>query len=264
MRLALIGARAGSKRFPGKNFKPLGGRPLISWTIDAARESGLFDLIAVCSDSLEVLSLAESPVICHHRKPSSDTERDVEWVSEALRSLKASPEDEVWLLRPTSPFRGPQTLLRACEQWDACKYLIDSLRAMRKATEHPYKAFVVEDYISPNPNWKHLGVSKDGTVGVVAESVGFPAYPTAVPITTAAAKKKLYEYPTQSLTDAYIQTSGLEIFRARLPLEEANLSGDQIGMFLVEGAEALDINDENDWAQAEREVRGRTMQEATK
>ena len=51
MKLAVIPARGGSKRIPGKNIFPFGGRPMIAYALDAVAQSGLFDKIHVSTDS---------------------------------------------------------------------------------------------------------------------------------------------------------------------------------------------------------------------
>jgi pseudaminic acid cytidylyltransferase len=56
--IAIIPARGGSKRIPGKNIRLLAGRPVIAYTIAAARESGLFERVVVSTDSLEVAEVA--------------------------------------------------------------------------------------------------------------------------------------------------------------------------------------------------------------
>jgi N-acylneuraminate cytidylyltransferase len=56
--LAVIPARGGSKRVPGKNIRSLAGRPAIAWTIEAAAASGLFDRIVVSTDSEEIADVA--------------------------------------------------------------------------------------------------------------------------------------------------------------------------------------------------------------
>lgn len=58
MRLAVIPARGGSKRIPRKNVKPFCGKPMIVWSIDAARESSCFDNIIVSTDDAEIAELA--------------------------------------------------------------------------------------------------------------------------------------------------------------------------------------------------------------
>jgi N-acylneuraminate cytidylyltransferase len=54
----VIPARGGSKRVPGKNIRPLLGRPLIAYTIEAALQSGLFDVVMVSTDSEEIAEIA--------------------------------------------------------------------------------------------------------------------------------------------------------------------------------------------------------------
>jgi pseudaminic acid cytidylyltransferase len=57
--IAIIPARGGSKRIPGKNIRPLLGKPAIAYTIEAARESGLFQHIVVSTDSLDIAEVAQ-------------------------------------------------------------------------------------------------------------------------------------------------------------------------------------------------------------
>ncbi len=56
--IAIIPARGGSKRIPGKNIRPLVGKPIIAYTIAAARESGLFQRVVVSTDSREIAEVA--------------------------------------------------------------------------------------------------------------------------------------------------------------------------------------------------------------
>ncbi len=56
--VAIIPARGGSKRVPGKNIMDFCGKPMIAWTIEAAKESGLFDRIIVSTDSEEIAEVA--------------------------------------------------------------------------------------------------------------------------------------------------------------------------------------------------------------
>ena len=52
--IALIGARAGSERVPGKNVRRLAGHPLLAYAIETARQSEVFDRIVVSTDSEEI------------------------------------------------------------------------------------------------------------------------------------------------------------------------------------------------------------------
>ena len=60
MNLAIIPARGGSKRIPGKNIKSFAGKPLIAYSIDAAIASGLFNKIIISTDSEEVAEVAKA------------------------------------------------------------------------------------------------------------------------------------------------------------------------------------------------------------
>src|SRR5688500_4665557 len=139
--VALIPARVGSKRVPGKNVRVLNGHPLIAYTIAPAIKSGVFDRVIVSTDSEAIAAIAthygaEVPFL----RPvefAGDTSPDIEWVEYTLKTLCAAGQtyDAFSLLRPTSPFRRPDTLQRA---WTAfCADLrVDSLRAVEKCTQH--------------------------------------------------------------------------------------------------------------------------------
>ncbi len=58
MKIAVIPARGGSKRIPRKNIKPFYGKPMIAWSIEAAKKSGVFDRIIVTTDDAEIARIA--------------------------------------------------------------------------------------------------------------------------------------------------------------------------------------------------------------
>ena len=57
-KVAIITARGGSKRIPGKNIKDFCGKPIIAYSIEAAIQSGLFDEVMVSTDSEEIADVA--------------------------------------------------------------------------------------------------------------------------------------------------------------------------------------------------------------
>lgn len=59
MNMAVIPARGGSKRIPRKNIKDFCGKPMIAWSIEAAKKSGLFDRIIVSTDDAEIAEVAK-------------------------------------------------------------------------------------------------------------------------------------------------------------------------------------------------------------
>ena len=90
MNIAVIPARGGSKRIPRKNIKLFNGRPIIFYSIDACRESGLFDRIIVSSDDAEIKQLALNyGVEVHDREDSlsDDSTPIVPVIKDVLESL---------------------------------------------------------------------------------------------------------------------------------------------------------------------------------
>lgn len=111
--LCLIPARGGSKRLPRKNVLPLAGKPLLSYTIAAARESGCFDEIVVSSDDDEILALASQASVTADRRPSElagDKVRFVEVLEEFLLRESNPRYDHIAVLLPTCPFRTADDL----------------------------------------------------------------------------------------------------------------------------------------------------------
>src|SRR3954467_15645707 len=95
--VALIPARQGSKRVPGKNVRMLNGHPALAYTIAPAIESGVFDTVMVSTDSEEIAEIArhygaEVPFL----RPSafaSDTSPDIEWLEHMLGELRRQGRD---------------------------------------------------------------------------------------------------------------------------------------------------------------------------
>lgn len=106
---ALIPARAGSKRLPQKNILPLMGKPLISWTIEAALRCKMFDDVVVSTDCESLAKLArESGARIPFIRPqelSSDIASTSDVVLHAIRELGLGDDDVLVLLQPTSPLR---------------------------------------------------------------------------------------------------------------------------------------------------------------
>jgi len=107
--VGLILARAGSKRVPNKNTRLLNGRPLITYTVDAAIAAGCFSSIVVSTDDARIADIAAKAGVSVDRRPDSlcgDTVRAVEVVEEYLqRSGAANRFSDVGMLLPTCPFR---------------------------------------------------------------------------------------------------------------------------------------------------------------
>ncbi|MBI5558932.1 MAG: pseudaminic acid cytidylyltransferase [Deltaproteobacteria bacterium] len=116
MNVAIIPARGGSKRIPGKNIKPFAGRPIIAYSIEAALDSGLFDRVIVSTDSEEIAAVArqygaETPFM-RPAALSDDFTTTAEVVDHALRWLQEYDERvrHVCCIYATAPFIRPEDL----------------------------------------------------------------------------------------------------------------------------------------------------------
>ena len=114
--LGLITARGGSKGIPRKNITLVGGKPLISYTLEAARQSKLLDRSIVSTDSQEIIEVcrkwdADIPFV----RPSELAQDDIPTLPVVLHALNMLQEsyDAVMLLQPTNPFRTAEDIDQA-------------------------------------------------------------------------------------------------------------------------------------------------------
>lgn len=118
--LALIPAKGTSERFPGKNLAPLAGRPLLVWTIAAAKAADIFgDRIWVSSEDADTLALARQYGVNALPRPAelaapTATVNDV--VAHARMALEW--RGPIYILLPTSPLRSPATIQAAWEEFE--------------------------------------------------------------------------------------------------------------------------------------------------
>lgn len=112
--LGLIPARGGSKGIPRKNLAPLGGRPLLAWTVDAAREARELTRVVVSTDDDEIAQAAGVELLRRPPDLAADGTPMLHVVRHAVAELDP---DVVVLLQPTSPFRR-------AEHVDACVRLL--------------------------------------------------------------------------------------------------------------------------------------------
>lgn len=117
--IAIIPARSGSKGLPGKNIKLLNGKPLLGYSIDAAKKSEMFDEIMVSTDSEEYADIARNQGVVvpflRSEKMSNDTAGSWDAVIEVLENYKKIGKmfDTVCLLQPTSPLRDAEDIIGA-------------------------------------------------------------------------------------------------------------------------------------------------------
>ncbi|MBR2762578.1 MAG: acylneuraminate cytidylyltransferase family protein [Solobacterium sp.] len=117
--IAVIPARSGSKGLPNKNIRLLAGKPLLVYSVEAARASGLFDTVMVSTDSEEYAEIARSAgaevPFLRSEEMSSDHAGSWEAVEEVLDNYRRLGKefDTVTLLQPTSPLRTAEDIRNA-------------------------------------------------------------------------------------------------------------------------------------------------------
>lgn len=125
MILAITPARGGSKGVPRKNIKMIAGKPLIAWTIEAAKGSKLIDRYVVSTEDREIVKIAEqfgAEVLKRPPELATDEATTLEVLKHAVRQI---PCDIVVLLQATSPVRGPGLIDDCIREFIANSY--DSL-----------------------------------------------------------------------------------------------------------------------------------------
>lgn len=227
--VALIPARAGSKRVANKNVRQLAGHPMIAYSIRAAIDSGIFAAVICVTDSEEYADIAlhygaDVPAL-RSAEMSGDHSRDIEWVRWILGLLDRRGDSfEIFsILRPTSPFRTAETIHRAWSKFLANQDA-DSLRAVEKCRQHPGKMWVIRG---------------DRMLPLMPFSNGMTPWHSC-------------QYP--SLPEIYAQDASLEIAWTRVATEGGSIAGEAIVPFISEGLDGFDINQPEDWLLAEQYV----------
>ena len=224
--IALIPARAGSVRIPGKNMKVLAGHPLLAYTIAAAQQSGIFRDIVVSTNDPAAGDLAKVMGVVQSIRPdgfATSDSPDVEWVQYTLGCDAADGADCFAILRPTSPFRSAKTIQRAWAEYkrSAC----DSLRAVQPAGVNPYKLWWMQNC-------------------------------ELTPLLPTYDVPPWHSRPTQTLPPVYQQNASLEISKCSLVRDRLypSITGPRIWGFLNPEPDGFDVNTLEDWARAEAKI----------
>lgn len=227
--LALVPARGGSKGIPRKNLVPVGGHPLIWWSVQAGREAARVDRVVVSTDDDEIADAAraagaEVPFL----RPASlaeDLTPDLPVFRHALTWLadeEGYRPDLVVHLRPTSPARRPGLVDEAIE-----RLLGDptatAVRSVRPAEHPPHKTWWV------------------GDDGVLAPVLGTLA-------------EELFNQPRQSLPQGWLHDGVVDVIRSEV-IRDGSMTGTRILALPMDEAESVDIDRPADLAAAEAALR---------
>lgn len=227
--LGVITARGGSKSIPRKNIKDLGGKPLIAWTIEAAKASGVFDRVILSTDDAEIAEVGQHyGVEVPFTRPAElaqDTTPHLPVMQHAVTWLKDNEgyePDYVAILQPTAPLR----------QSFHFKEAIELLK--KTGADSVVSAVEIPGHFSP-----YWAVKVDGDgLGILLLS-GDPI------------RKRIPR--RQSLPKAYAHSGALYLFRTSLLFDpvEPNFYGDTVAAYIMEDKYNINIDNPEDWELAE-------------
>ena len=223
MVLGIVPARGGSKGVPGKNIRPLAGRPLLEYTARAARESGVLDRVVLSTESAEIAEAGRRAGLeVPFMRPAALAQDDTPMLAvlrhalDALAAEGASPEIVV-LLQPTSPLRRPE-------------HVREAVRLLRESGADSVVTVVeLPRHLSPD----YVMRIEDGLLR--------PFLPEGAAVTRR-----------QDARPAYSRDGTVYAFR-RATLERfGNIYGNDCRPLLVNAADSLSIDSPADWTAAER------------
>ena len=209
-------ARGGSKRIPRRNITLLQGKPLIAWTIESAKQSGLFDKLYVSSGDDEILQIAENWGACALKRETELAGDRITLLELCLKEIEKIYSEEnytdLYLLLPTAPFRKSSTIRKAWD--DFIKSDADTLMSIVPCEYPPQWALRVEN-----------------------NSVS-PLYPYD------------YQKVRQDLKSAFMNDGGHLITKISTLLKTKKFLGSKTMAFYVDAHEAVDIDEPMDllWA----------------
>ena len=222
--LALIPARSGSKGVPGKNIRPLAGKPLIQYTIESALDAKLVSKVVVSTDAVNIADAAraagaEVPFLRPEALAKDDTPT-LPVVRHALEFFLAQGMrfDAVCLLQPTTPFRPPAFIDQAIR-----KFIGTGADSLLSVVPVPHEF---------NPHWVF---EPDG--------VGF--------LRLATGEKDIIPR-RQELPPAYVRDGALYLTRSDVILQKNSLYGDKIAWIENDASFYINIDTLEDWDRAEQ------------
>ncbi len=209
--IALIPARGGSKGIEKKNIYPLGGKPLISWTIQSALKSDYIKNIFVSSDDISILDIAKKEGVDCINRPSHLAEDSSSMESVILDSFEQIQQREIEfkyliLLQPTSPLRNSIDIKLACDKYLQSK--ADSLISVTKTDSSILKSFIT---------------NKDGFL-------------------ESSFKNKFYSMNRQELPLVYKPNGAIYIIDKKQFIENPSFLQNKTAMFEMEANKSIDID----------------------
>jgi pseudaminic acid cytidylyltransferase len=220
MRIAIIPARGGSKRIPRKNIKEFCGKPMIAWSIEAAKESNCFDRIICSTDDEEIANIvkefgAEAPFL-RPAELSDDYTGTGPVVAHAIKQLQNSDNkiDFVCCIYATAPFIQAVDLNKSFEQLEK---------------EDAYYCFSVTSY--PFPIQRSIRITKENRSEMF--------------------HPEMFNMRSQDLKEAYHDAGQFYWGKTQAWLEMKQMFSVSSIPYVLSRYYVQDIDTEEDWYQAE-------------
>lgn len=219
--LAIIPARSGSKGLKDKNIKLLNGKPLLAYTIEAARESGIFDEIMVSTDSREYADIAKqwgaNVPFLRSNELSNDTASSWDVVKEVIERYRilGTEFDTVALLQPTSPLRTSNDI-------------VEGYKVLKEKTANFVVGVCEMDH---SPLWSNT----------LPENLSMENF----------IRPDVVEMPRQSIPIYYRINGALYIVKVDYLMRTPDIYGDKSFASVMRKENSIDIDDQLDFAIAE-------------
>ena len=228
----MITARGGSKGIPGKNLKPLAGKPLLAYTIEAARASGVLDRVILSTDDEVIASYARElgcdvpfmrpPELARDETPHLPVmQHAVAWLGEHQHYRP----DAVVILQPTSPLRRGE-------------HIRDALALLER--HH------VDSVVSVSPVPAHMNPMRMLRLDERGHAVLF--------VNGEPVRRRINR--RQDMPEAFTMNGAVYAFRPHvLTAEEPSLYGDSTLALRMSDSAGISIDTLDDWSEAEKALR---------
>lgn len=215
--IAIIPARSGSKGLRDKNIKLMNGKPLLAYSIEAAKVSGVFDEIMVSTDSQKYADIAldygGSVPFLRSAEKSTDTSSSWDAILEVLGRYRECGRkfDTVCLLQPTSPLRSGEDIVKAYELFS--KSAVNALTSVCEVDHSPLWTMTLDE------------------TRMLTEF-----------------RKRSVDVPRQKLDTYYRINGAIYIRQLEYDIDGINLLDDNEVAFIMDKRRSVDIDDEFDFA----------------
>lgn len=223
--VAVVPARAGSKRLPGKNHYPLLGKPLVQYTLEAAKSSGIFQDVLVSTDDPVVNEIAARFDCQRINRPAAlsqdDTTTDAV-IADLIDKQHLVDDHLIVLLQPTSPLRQASHIQQAYALYQALSPLDTGVISVVEGDKKYLKAYcLVEDKLAPIYH-------KDASYSC-----------------------------EQTLPAVYLPNGALYLFSVQAFRVNGCIPRDGLKPYIMSAQDSIDVDDIEDLREAERLIKAR-------